>query len=65
MNCTIFALQEPDKPNDAMNYLKNIVGGTSEDKQVIGNLRTENSDLKAKVMMKWVKVDPIDKCYFS
>ena len=51
MNCTIFALQEPDKPNDAMNYLKNIVGGTSEDKQVIGNLRTENSDLKAKVMM--------------
>ena len=51
MDRTKFSLQEPDKPNDAMNYLKNIVGGTSEDKQVIGNLRTENSDLKAKVMM--------------
>merc|ERR550539_267677 len=26
-----------------------IVGGTSEDKNVIGKLRTENSDLRAKL----------------
>ena len=41
--------EEPDKPTDALNYLKNTVGGTSEDQQVIGNLRTENADLRAKV----------------
>ena len=42
-------IQEPDKPGDAVNYLKNTVGGTPEDKNTIDQLRTENSDLRAKV----------------
>ena len=42
-------IQEPDKPGDAVNYLKNTVGGTSEDKTTIEQLRTENTELKAKV----------------
>jgi len=41
--------EEPDKPSDALNYLKNTVGGTTEDQQVIGNLRTENAELRAKL----------------
>ena len=41
--------QEPDKPGDAVNYLKNTVGGTTEDKTTIEQLRTENTELKAKV----------------
>ena len=41
--------QEPDKPGDAVNYLKNTVGGTPEDKKTIEQLRSENTDLKAKV----------------
>ena len=42
-------IQEPDKPGDAVNYLKNTLGGTTEDKTTIEKLRTENTDLKAKV----------------
>ena len=42
-------IQEPDKPNDALNYLKTTVGGTGEDKATIGQLRTENSELRNKV----------------
>ena len=42
--------QEPDKPGDAVNYLKNTVGGTPEDKKTIEQLRSENTDLKAKVI---------------
>eukprot|EP00088_Acartia_fossae_P022365 TRINITY_DN23590_c0_g1_i2.p1 TRINITY_DN23590_c0_g1~~TRINITY_DN23590_c0_g1_i2.p1 ORF type:complete len:214 (-),score=98.78 TRINITY_DN23590_c0_g1_i2:156-797(-) len=41
--------EEPDKPGDAVNYLKNTVGGTPEDKKTIEELRTENSQLKAKL----------------
>merc|ERR1712130_495900 len=41
--------EEPDKPGDAVDYLKNTVGGTPEDKKTIDELRTENSDLKAKL----------------
>ena len=48
-SCLISFIQEPDKPGDAVNYLKNTVGGTSEDKTTIEQLRTENTDLKAKV----------------
>merc|ERR1712025_1380836 len=40
---------EPDKPGDAVNYLKNTVGGTPEDKKTIEQLRSENTDLKAKL----------------
>merc|ERR1712227_546702 len=41
--------EEPDKPGDAVNYLKNTVGGTPEDKKTIEQLRSENTDLKAKL----------------
>merc|ERR1711973_771740 len=37
------------KPGDAVDYLKNTVGGTPEDKKTIDELRTENSELKAKL----------------
>ena len=55
---SIFCLQEPDKPSDALNYLKNTVGGTSEDQQVIGNLRTENAELRAKVGLPSTGLNP-------
>ena len=41
--------EEPEKPGDAVNYLKKTVGGTDNDKQEIEKLQTENTDLKAKV----------------
>ena len=43
------AVQEPEKPSDALSYLKNTVGGSADDKTVIENLKTENDQLKAKV----------------
>merc|ERR1719340_381227 len=41
--------EEPDKPGDAVNYLKNTVGGTPEDKKTIEQLRSENTELKTKL----------------
>ena len=42
--------EEPEKPNDAVNYLKKSVGGTDNDKEEITKLQTENDDLKSKVV---------------
>ena len=41
--------EEPDKPGDAVNYLKKSVGGTDNDKAEIDRLQSENTDLKSKV----------------
>merc|ERR1712029_573334 len=41
--------EEPEKPNDAVNYLKKSVGGTDGDKVEIDKLQTENTELKAKI----------------
>merc|ERR1719429_648625 len=41
--------EEPDRPGNAVSYLKNTVGGTSDDKKTIEELRNENSELKAKL----------------
>ena len=41
--------EEPEKPTDALGYLKNSVGGSQDDKTVIAQLREENEQLKAKV----------------
>ena len=41
--------EEPEKPNDAVNYLKKSVGGTDNDKVEIDKLQAENTDLKSKV----------------
>merc|ERR1719225_880862 len=41
--------EEPDKPNDALNYLKTTVGGTGEDKATITQLRSENAELRSKL----------------
>merc|ERR1719192_971462 len=41
--------EEPDKPGDAVNYLKKSVGGTDNDKVEIERLQTENAELKAKL----------------
>merc|ERR1712212_1415694 len=41
--------EEPEKPSDALSYLKNTVGGSADDKTVIENLKTENDQLKAKL----------------
>merc|ERR1719370_204174 len=41
--------EEPEKPRDALSYLKNTVGGSADDKTVIENLKTENDQLKAKL----------------
>lgn len=43
--------EEPEKPNDAVNYLKKSVGGTDNDKEEITKLKTENDDLKSKVIL--------------
>ena len=43
--------EEPEKPNDAVNYLKKSVGGTDNDKEEITKLQTENDDLKSKVVL--------------
>merc|ERR1719234_2674476 len=41
--------EEPEKPNDALSYLKNSVGGSPTDKETIAKLREENESLKGKV----------------
>merc|ERR1712025_1033688 len=41
--------EEPEKPNDAVNYLKKSVGGTDGDKVEIDKLQVENTELKAKI----------------
>jgi len=41
--------EEPEKPTDAVNYLKKTVGGSADDKTEIEKLRDENAQLKAKV----------------
>merc|ERR1719282_1161947 len=41
--------EEPEKPNDALSYLKNSVGGSPSDKETIAKLREENEVLKQKV----------------
>jgi len=41
--------EEPEKPNDAVNYLKKSVGGTDNDKVEIDKLQAENTDLKSKI----------------
>jgi len=41
--------EEPEKPNDALSYLKNSVGGSPSDKETIAKLREENEMLKQKV----------------
>ena len=48
---TFKSVQEPEKPSDALSYLKNTVGGSADDKTVIENLKTENEELKAKVII--------------
>merc|ERR550519_3049146 len=40
--------EEPDKPQDALAYLKNSVGGNQDDKTIIAKLREENEELKRK-----------------
>merc|ERR1711973_610388 len=40
---------EPEKPNDALSYLKNSVGGSPSDEETIAKLREENEMLKQKV----------------
>ena len=44
--------EEPEKPGNAVNYLKKHVGGTDNDKAEIDKLQVENSDLKTKVWFK-------------
>lgn len=41
--------EEPEKPNDALSYLRTTVGGSVEDKDTITKLREENEELKKKV----------------
>jgi hypothetical protein len=41
--------EEPEKPTDAMEYLKNNIGGSKEDKEAIAKLKEENQTLKQKV----------------
>ena len=40
---------EPEKPDDAVIYLKKSVGGTDSDKVKIERLQSETADLKSKV----------------
>ena len=42
--------EEPEKPSDALTYLKKTVGGSQGDKSEIEILQTENSELKVKVI---------------
>ena len=44
--------EEPEKPTDALGYLKNSVGGSQDDKTIIAQLREENEQLKAKVSIR-------------
>merc|ERR1719348_353423 len=41
--------EEPEKPNDAVTYLKSQVGGGQKEKEEIEKLQQENKDLKAKL----------------
>jgi hypothetical protein len=41
--------EEPDKPSDAVNYLKSSVGGSADDKVTIVRLEEENQQLKNRV----------------
>merc|ERR1719394_1617640 len=41
--------EEPDKPSDALTYLKKSVGGSQDDKAIIAQLKQENEELTAKV----------------
>ena len=52
--------EEPEKPGDAVNYLKKTVGGTDNDKQEIEKLQTENTELKAKV---WAAISFMNSDY--
>ena len=45
--------EEPEKPSDAVNYLKKSVGGTDNDKVEIDKLQAENTDLKSKVRFNY------------
>ena len=44
--------EEPDKPGDAVSYLKKSVGGTENDKAEIEKLQAENAELKSKVCVE-------------
>ena len=46
-----YLLQEPQKPDDALGYLKKSVGGT-DDAVTIETLKKENDELKKKVNSK-------------
>ena len=46
--------EEPDKPGDAVSYLKKSVGGTENDKAEIEKLQAENAELKSKVCVSGV-----------
>ena len=50
--CLSQLYEEPEKPTDALGYLKNSVGGSQDDKTVIAQLRQENEQLKAKVNIR-------------
>jgi len=41
--------EEPEKPSDALSYLKKTVGGSDGDKSEIEKLKIENEELKAKI----------------
>merc|ERR1719348_2242293 len=41
--------EEPEKPNDAVTYLKSQVGGGQKEKEEIEKLQVENKELKAKL----------------
>merc|ERR1711962_198291 len=49
MGSLVSLYEEPEKPNDALSYLKNSVGGSPSDKETIAKLREENEMLKQKV----------------
>jgi len=41
--------EEPEKPNDALEYLKNNIGGSKADKEEISKLTCQNEELRKKV----------------
>ena len=45
--------EEPEKPSDALTYLKKTVGESQGDKSEIEILQTENSELKVKVISEY------------
>ena len=49
--------EEPDKPGDAVTYLKKSVGGTENDKAEIEKLQAENAELKSKVSVEQCEVE--------